>query len=130
MNRFDLFATAGDSILRLVLAFCLIFLLTGVGTGYYFGKNSVKPQTETELAKAAYKRGVEKGVLAVVNYDRKNAGQEPYGSYKEFEHDLDKQVEESGELVEFAENLIKERKEADAKKAELNKKYPQPWVKK
>jgi hypothetical protein len=133
MTGSDLASAGASSILSLVLGIAICFVLIGGGTGYYLGKK-YNPHAQTEPYKDGYKDGyifgAHKGILIVVNYDRKNAGQEQYSSYEEFQKDLDVQAQKAGELEEFMNSLIKERKEADAKKALAAKAFPKPWVKK
>ena len=114
------------------------YILMGFGLGlifmslvdwYIVEKNQIIPKAvlvDTAAYRNGYKFGFERGVLIVANYDRQNEGKEPYKTYDEFDKDLKKQSEGLKEV----EVMLKELDERIAKKKELKKQYPQPWIKK
>jgi len=114
------------------------YILMGFGLGlifmslvgwYIVQKNQIISKSvlvDTIGYQKGYKVGFEKGVLLIANYDRKGEGKEPYKTYDEFDKDLKKQSEGLKEV----QVMLKELDERIAKKKELKKQYPQPWIKK
>ncbi len=76
-------------------------------------------QRENEI----YKKGATKGMLIVMNYERKSEGEEPFKDWAA--------VEAYGDSLKGMEKFFQEIDEERAKKKKAKEDYPdKPWVKK
>lgn len=133
MTGYDLSQYAAGEIFKLVATILVVVCLIGsvgwFGHMYYSKNNTLQTDTEKEAYKLGYVRGTQHGVLTVVNYDRKNAGEEPYATYEDFIKDLDRQHKDLAAVQEFISRIIKEKEAEEARKDAANKKYPKLWTK-
>jgi hypothetical protein len=129
MTGYDLSNYASKEIAKITIAALFLSILSmwvGWASHSYYATNYV--ETDKEAYKNGYTNGAHKGILTVVNYDRKNAGEEPYDSYEDFMKDLDERVEKAERTSNFIDDLIRENKAEEFKKADAAKKYPKLWV--